>query len=465
MLFAPIASFAEEEATDNTPLVYDFTKLTVKKDLSNLNGSASNGGVFYVWEKADKADSKRQDFKGYTDYTGTNLETECHVWRRSDRLSGNLVDGGLKCPNDREMVINGLQPGSKVKIYYDASGTVTTDAETGEQSEPKKILWASAVKSVTEGEGDAAVTTMVNTVNATVGETNAVSGETTIASGAEIVINDFVIDDNHVGGYFGFKVFKNMIIQKVEITNGETTAVNNFEEEAKPVTTQPENLNGSTSNGGVFYVWEKADKVDSKRQDFKGYVWKEGLALPEECHVWRRSDRINGNVIPEGLKCPNDREMVINGLKRGSVITITYDASGTVTTDAETGEQSEPKKILWASAVITEGEGDAAVTNNSVIAKVNDTDAISGETTIDSEAKIVIYGFNTDDNHTGGYFGFKVFKGMVIKKIEIGYDTTVGIQTVTTTKENGACYDLQGRRVAQPVKGLYIVNGKKVVLK
>ena len=26
-------------------------------------------------------------------------------------------------------------------------------------------------------------------------------------------------------------------------------------------------------------------------------------------------------------------------------------------------------------------------------------------------------------------------------------------------------YDLQGRRVAQPTKGLYIVNGKKVVIK
>ena len=28
-----------------------------------------------------------------------------------------------------------------------------------------------------------------------------------------------------------------------------------------------------------------------------------------------------------------------------------------------------------------------------------------------------------------------------------------------------AVYDLQGRRVAQPTKGLYIVNGKKVVIK
>ena len=32
-------------------------------------------------------------------------------------------------------------------------------------------------------------------------------------------------------------------------------------------------------------------------------------------------------------------------------------------------------------------------------------------------------------------------------------------------KANGQYYDLQGRKVAQPAKGLYIVNGRKVVVK
>ena len=41
----------------------------------------------------------------------------------------------------------------------------------------------------------------------------------------------------------------------------------------------------------------------------------------------------------------------------------------------------------------------------------------------------------------------------------------VGIKTLTSDKENGAIYDLQGRRVATPAKGLYIVNGKKVMVK
>ena len=40
-----------------------------------------------------------------------------------------------------------------------------------------------------------------------------------------------------------------------------------------------------------------------------------------------------------------------------------------------------------------------------------------------------------------------------------------GISTVKNNEDVKNVFDLQGRKVAQPVKGLYIVNGKKVVIK
>ena len=47
-----------------------------------------------------------------------------------------------------------------------------------------------------------------------------------------------------------------------------------------------------------------------------------------------------------------------------------------------------------------------------------------------------------------------------------GNGTTTGIEAVgNETISLGECFDLQGRRVAQPMKGLYIMNGKKVVIK
>lgn len=47
------------------------------------------------------------------------------------------------------------------------------------------------------------------------------------------------------------------------------------------------------------------------------------------------------------------------------------------------------------------------------------------------------------------------------------FDETTGISEMKAMRnvENETVFDLQGRRVAQPTKGLYIVNGKKVVLK
>ena len=49
-------------------------------------------------------------------------------------------------------------------------------------------------------------------------------------------------------------------------------------------------------------------------------------------------------------------------------------------------------------------------------------------------------------------------------------DDATSISDATRLNDNGKmtndnCFDLQGRRVAQPQKGLYIVNGKKVVIK
>jgi len=44
-------------------------------------------------------------------------------------------------------------------------------------------------------------------------------------------------------------------------------------------------------------------------------------------------------------------------------------------------------------------------------------------------------------------------------------DVVTSIDTVKTNKENSEFYNLNGQRIAQPSKGLYIVNGKKVIIK
>ena len=104
-----------------TVYVYDFAAaFNVGENPGNFNGNQNNGQGFYGWEKADKTDSKRNDYKGYTWAAGSVLPEICHVWRRSDRINGNIKEGGLYCPNEREMAIDGLQAGSTVQIFYEA---------------------------------------------------------------------------------------------------------------------------------------------------------------------------------------------------------------------------------------------------------------------------------------------------------------------------------------------------------
>lgn len=48
----------------------------------------------------------------------------------------------------------------------------------------------------------------------------------------------------------------------------------------------------------------------------------------------------------------------------------------------------------------------------------------------------------------------------------IGFDgETTGINNVNVNENENRVFDLQGRRVAQPTKGMYIVNGRKVIVK
>lgn len=64
------------------------------------------------------------------------------------------------------------------------------------------------------------------------------------------------------------------------------------------------------------------------------------------------------------------------------------------------------------------------------------------------------------------YLNIAVSAGAPVLNLDFGNETT-GINDVRAKMADvsGNIYDLQGRKVAQPSKGLYIVNGKKVVIK
>ncbi len=82
-------------------------------------------------------------------------------------------------------------------------------------------------------------------------------------------------------------------------------------------------------------------------------------------------------------------------------------------------------------------------------------------------------GFYWQTGTGGEYVNLKAHKAALkVAKSQVGYaksfvldfeDTTTGIRNIddTTPQKNDIIYDLQGRRVINPTRGIYIVNGKK----
>ena len=60
---------------------------------------------------------------------------------------------------------------------------------------------------------------------------------------------------------------------------------------------------------------------------------------------------------------------------------------------------------------------------------------------------------------------YLVMPGAGAPELGVDFGGTTGINAIQRQAENGEYYNLAGQRVAQPTKGLYIVNGKKVILK
>ena len=56
--------------------------------------------------------------------------------------------------------------------------------------------------------------------------------------------------------------------------------------------------------------------------------------------------------------------------------------------------------------------------------------------------------------------------GTVANANKTAVDTSTGINIVERTNcERTSIYDLMGRRISQPTKGLYIINGRKTMIK
>ena len=139
------------------------------------------------------------------------------------------------------------------------------------------------------------------------------------------------------------------------------------------------------------------------------------------------------------------------------------------------------KKIPAGTGIILKGSGNVTIPlTTETPDNITGNDLLVSDGTVTGDKNGTIYVLANGDDGVGFYpvvDGSAITAGKAYLKVDdgaarqfIGFgddNGATGIDSLTPALSKGeeVYYDLQGRRVAQPTKGLYIVNGKKVVIK
>ena len=480
---------------DGDDIVYDYVAVGKAKlvtplyTLDNVNGSTSNGGVFNYWQNASNPDKKGQSFKGYkfpddeeaADYFDDYLPEESNVWFFQDRFNQKLEPTkGLRVDRTNNyLAIGGLKLGSTVKVTF----TTVTDEDNEVISDSLLYVTGESAGTVASIDGEALV-----------------AGESGVKSGKTITIS------KSTNGYIVLLPTKGMYIETVTIDSditsviesGEGVKVYDFNKEwlnralAKDATgttstwsyaegdyadskywsTQealPTDVKGEAQSQAISFV--DADGNQQTFYDFRGYT-DTSDALPEGILVRGVRPVVEGwyDVVSDENGWYSDylgecgylyvgqqsHEIAITGLKSGNAVMLHcyYDYYDT---EASTWAYKWPTYVTGEDAgVVADIDGEEVVAGETEIVGrqlINITEAGEGYIVIRTPADVDwarLYQVVVFDNNA---------------EASDDDDPTTGIQTITNAPADGAWYTIQGLRVAQPTKGLYIHNGKKVVIK
>ena len=135
--------------------------------------------------------------------------------------------------------------------------------------------------------------------------------------------------------------------------------------------------------------------------------------------------------------------------------------------------KGEGAKATYPVALTTDAA--SATTGNLLVAVTSAT--IINASTPDANTKFVLgttageqsglFKVTSDVTVAAGKAYLNAQKIVAANSLSIDFDDVTGIQTIKAQKEllEGDFYNLKGQKVAQPTKGLYIVNGRKVIIK
>ena len=200
----------------------------------------------------------------------------------------------------------------------------------------------------------------------------------------------------------------------------------------------------------------------------------------DDWHLYQGTLSVSGTITPAGwASFASAYPLDLSTISGGTVYYASASESNTVSLTSTT------EKVAAGEGLMIKGTAGETFTINVTgdAPTFSGTNLLKGQTTTgnvaasDGTTQHYVFGYKNTDATEYGFYNLtsatEIPAGKAYlettggaTKLRIVFDEATAIETVENSQAvNGKYYDLQGRLVAQPTKGLYIVNGKKVFIK
>gem|GEM_PF-4812366 len=250
-------------------------------------------------------------------------------------------------------------------------------------------------------------------------------------------------------------------------------------------------IKGNGFSGGTFKVLTSVDGenyLDLTTYTKLGSTQSEKFDLSADVRYikWIYTSKSNGNVGLGNIKLTNTKEISISAAGWAtycSSAALDFTGITALTAYTATGDGNVVKfnkvtgKVPANTGLLVRGETANVPVCASAEAVENLLVGVTAETVKTANTVFVLMkgskgiGFYKNTNAftlraNSAYLPAEAVAGASARSFIALDDETTGIADVKAVKEDAeGMFDLQGRKVAKPTKGLYIVNGKKVVVK